>query len=135
MRADGTDVRRISSADKFAGSPKWSPDGQRIVFYEMEIQDRFYAREAAFGKLVDSQIVSVALANGIRQEHTSGPGLKVSPQFLSGNRIGYVMKGGRLSAELGARSNTMTGKPSVMPLVREELPTIRPVSRIPPTPA
>jgi len=95
MRADGTDVRRITSTDKFAGSPKWSPDGERIVFYEMEIQDTFYARRAAFGKLVDSQIVSVGLANGIRQEHTSGPGLKVSPQFLSGNRIGYVMKAGR----------------------------------------
>jgi Tol biopolymer transport system component len=24
MRADGTDVRRITSGDKFAGSPKWS---------------------------------------------------------------------------------------------------------------
>jgi Tol biopolymer transport system component len=94
MRADGTDVRRITSADKFAGSPKWSSDGQRIVFYQMEIQDTFYAREAAFGRLVDSQIISVGFANGIRQEHTSGPGLKVSPQFLSGNRIGYVMKEG-----------------------------------------
>jgi Tol biopolymer transport system component len=98
MRADGTDVRRITSASKFVGSPKWSPDGERIVFYEMDIQDTFYARRASpvvgSGKLVDSQIVSVNLANQTRQEHTSGPGLKVSPQFLSGNRIGYVMKAG-----------------------------------------
>lgn len=93
MRADGTGVRRITSADKFAGSPKWSPDGQRLVFYEMEIQDTFYARGPNLGKRADSQIVSVGLANGIRQEHTSGPGLKVSPQFLSG-KIGYVMKTG-----------------------------------------
>src|SRR5499433_4318953 len=76
MRADGTRVRRITSADKFAGSPKWSPDGQRIIFYEMEIQDTFYARVPGLGKPADSQIVSVGLANGIRQEHTSGPGLK-----------------------------------------------------------
>jgi Tol biopolymer transport system component len=98
MRADGTDVRRITSAGKFAGSPKWSPDGERIVFYEMDIQDTFYARRASpvvgSGKLVDSQIVSVNLANQTRQEHTSGPGLKVSPQFLSGNGISYVMKAG-----------------------------------------
>src|SRR5215471_3256357 len=80
MRADGTSVRRVTSADKFAGSPKWSPDGQRIVFYEMEIQDTFYARVPGLGKPADSQIVSVGLANGIRQEHTSGPGLKVSPR-------------------------------------------------------
>jgi Tol biopolymer transport system component len=98
MRADGTDMRRLTAAGKFAGSPKWSPDGKRVVFYEMDIQDTFYARRATPvsrpGKLVDSQIVSVGLANGTRQEHTSGPGLKVSPQFLSGNRIGYVMKAG-----------------------------------------
>jgi len=62
MRADGTDVRRLTAAGKFAGSPKWSPDGERIVFYEMDIQDTFYARRASPvvgpGKLVDSQIVS-----------------------------------------------------------------------------
>jgi Tol biopolymer transport system component len=94
MQADGTDVRRLTSADKFAGSPKWSLDGQRIVFYEMEIQDTFYARQVALGKLVDSQIVSVDLARGTRQQLTSGPGLKVSPQFLGANRVGYVMKSG-----------------------------------------
>ena len=41
MRTDGTDVRRLPSVGKFAGSPKWSPDGERIVFYEMDIQDTF----------------------------------------------------------------------------------------------
>jgi len=94
MRADGTDVRRITSMGKFAGSPRWSSDGERIVFYEMEIQDTFHARQAGLGKLVDSLIVSVSVATGSRQDHTSGPGLKVSPQFLSGNRIGYVIKAG-----------------------------------------
>jgi Tol biopolymer transport system component len=96
MRDDGTDMRRVTSVGKFAGSPKWSPDGERIVFYEMDIHDTFYARlfpgRARVGKLVDSQIVSVDVASGTRQEHTSGPGLKVSPQFLSSNRIGHVMK-------------------------------------------
>jgi Tol biopolymer transport system component len=89
---------RCETGHKFAGSPKWSPDGARIVFYmffmrwRFKIQDTFYARRAALGKLVDSKIVSVGLANGTRQEH--GPALKVSPQFLSGHRIGYVMKAG-----------------------------------------
>jgi Tol biopolymer transport system component len=62
--------------------------------WRFKIQDTFYARRAAPGKLVYSKIVSVGLANGTRQEHTSGPGLKVLPQFLSGHRIGYVMKAG-----------------------------------------
>jgi len=94
MRVDGTDVRRLTAAGKFAGSPKWSPDGKRVVFYEMEIQDTYYAMRPGFGIPVDSQIVSVDVATGSRQEHTSGPGLKVSPQFLSENSIGYVMKAG-----------------------------------------
>jgi Tol biopolymer transport system component len=80
MRADGTDVRRLTLASKFAGSPKWSPDGKRVVFYEMEIKDTYYGMRPGFGRPVDSQIVSVDVATGSRQEHTSGPGLKVSPQ-------------------------------------------------------
>jgi len=60
----------------------------------MEMQDTYYARRPGFGKLIDSQIVSVNVATGARQEHTSGPGLRVSPQFLGGNGIGYVMKAG-----------------------------------------
>jgi Tol biopolymer transport system component/mannose-6-phosphate isomerase-like protein (cupin superfamily) len=94
MRADGTDVRRLTAAGKFAGSPKWSSDGKRVVFYEMEIHDTYNAMRPGFGIPVDSQIVSVDVATGARQEHTSGPGLKISPQFLSENRIGYVMKAG-----------------------------------------
>ena len=93
MRADGTDARRLTAAGKFAGSPKWSPDGKRIIFYEMEIKDTYYAVRPEFEIAVDSQIVSVDVATGSRQEHTSGPGLKVSPQFLNENSIGYVMKG------------------------------------------
>jgi len=94
MRADGTGLRSPTSASKFAGSPKWSSDGKRVVFYEMEIKDTYYAMRPGFGIPIDSQIVSVDVATGARQEHTSGPGLKVSPQFLSESSIGYVMKAG-----------------------------------------
>ena len=41
-----------------------------------------------------SQIVSVDVSTGDRVEHTSGPGLKLSPQFVSANEIGYLAKGG-----------------------------------------
>jgi len=111
MRADGTDVRRLTPAGKFAGSPKWCPDGKRVVFYVMEIQDTHLARVAGLGKPVDSQIVSVDIATGARQEHTSGPGLKVSPQFLSENRIGYVMKeGSRIGLAFTAGDQGASGK-------------------------
>src|SRR5262249_51597874 len=41
---------------------------------------------------VSSQIVSIDVASGARNVHTSGPGLKVSPQYLSSDRIAYVVK-------------------------------------------
>src|SRR6516225_10481280 len=91
IKIDGTGLRRLTPAGKFAGSPKWSPDGKRIVFYELPVEDTFAAR--GFGAPA-SQIVSVDVATGTRRDYTSGPGLKVSPQFLSANRIGYVMKAG-----------------------------------------
>ena len=36
IRADGRDFRRIASKPGYClGSPKWSPDGRRVAFYEM----------------------------------------------------------------------------------------------------
>jgi Tol biopolymer transport system component len=85
----GKGLRRLTTAGKFAGSPKWSPDGKRIVYYELPVEDTFAAR--GFGSSA-SQIVSIDVVTGDRKEHTSGPGMKVSPQFLTADRIGYVAK-------------------------------------------
>ena len=95
IRADGSGLRKLTSSDKFAGSPKWSPDGKRVIFYEMPVEQTFNARRAATGPDVPaSQIVSVDVATGARIEHTSGAGLKVSPQFLSASRVAFLVKGG-----------------------------------------
>ena len=42
--ADGRDLRKLSSEGQLAGSPKWSPDGTRVVFYELAVADTFRAR-------------------------------------------------------------------------------------------
>lgn len=99
IRPDGQGLRRITSGERYAGSPRWSPDGKRIVFYEMNVSDTHKARGGRQAQ-IESQIVSVDLATGARQEHAYGLGLKVSPQFLSNDRVGYVLKGG---AEPGIR--------------------------------
>ena len=39
-----------------------------------------------------SSIVSVDVATGKRTVHASGPGLKVSPQFIGPDRIAYLLK-------------------------------------------
>jgi Tol biopolymer transport system component len=91
IQRDGQGFRRLTPAGAAAGSPKWSPDGKSVVFYELPTGLTFAARIQAQGS-VTSQIVSVDVASGARTVHTSGPGLKVSPQFLSADRVAYLMK-------------------------------------------
>jgi Tol biopolymer transport system component len=102
IRPNGQALRRLTMGDRFTGSPRWSPDGARIVFYEMDVVDTHKARGGRQSQ-ISSQIVSVDVETGARQEHSSGPGLKVSPQFLGNNRIGYLLKGG---SEPGIRYST-----------------------------
>lgn len=98
VNADGRDLRKLSSDGQLAGSPKWSPDGARVVFYELAVADTFRARHLDAQATLDSRIVSVDVATGARVEHASGPGLKLSPQFLAANRIGYLAKSGATAA-------------------------------------
>jgi len=95
IRADGEGFRRIASKPGHClGSPRWSPDGRRVVFYDMTTEDTWGARRPNLVAKVVSQIVSVDVATGERVEHTKGPGLKVFPQFLSASEIAYHRKGG-----------------------------------------
>jgi Tol biopolymer transport system component len=90
VQPDGNGLRRLTPAGKFAGSPKWSPDGKRVIFYEMPVADTLGDAHD-----ITSEIVSIDIATGKRTEHTSGPGLKISPQYLSAGRIGYLLKKGQ----------------------------------------
>jgi Tol biopolymer transport system component len=94
--ADGTGLRRVSNSQPgiCAGSPKWSADGKRVVFYELPVEQTWHAHRPELVASATSQIVSVDVATGERIEHTSGPGLKVLPQFVTANQIGYLAKGG-----------------------------------------
>jgi Tol biopolymer transport system component len=60
----------------------------------MTTEETWGARRPNLVASVRSQIVSVDVATGERVEHTSGPGLKVFPQFLSATDIAYHRKGG-----------------------------------------
>ena len=105
MQADGTGLRRLTSAGMTTGSPRWSPDGKRLVFYELETALTFAARIQA-QPTVTSQIVSVDVATGARTVHTSGPGLKVSPQFLNADRVAYLMKAAPRGMQAGLAFTT-----------------------------
>ena len=101
IQADGKGLRKLTPDGEMAGSPKWSADGKQLVFYDMDAEYTFAAR--LFGEAT-SQIISVDVATGARTERTSGPGLKVSPQFLSPERIGYLIKGPGQKGELAFTS-------------------------------
>ena len=94
MRADGGGVRRLTADGQLAGSPRWSADGRRVVFYELAVEDSFRARGRGGQARVESRVVSVDVDTGERTEHASGPGLKLSPQFVAADHVGWLAKSG-----------------------------------------
>jgi Tol biopolymer transport system component len=97
IQPNGEGLRKLTPEGEMAGSPKWSADGKQVVFYDLDPEYTFAAR---FIGEVASQIIAVDVATGGRSERTTGPGLKVSPQFLSADRIGYLIKGPGQKGEL-----------------------------------
>ncbi|MFF1398532.1 hypothetical protein ACFVZD_32550 [Streptomyces sp. NPDC058287] len=96
IRPDGTGFRQVATKPGHClGSPQWSPDGTRIVFYEITTEGTWGAHRPEGIGVVESQIVSVDVATATdRVEHTSGPNLKVAPHYVSATEIGYLIKGG-----------------------------------------
>jgi Tol biopolymer transport system component len=89
VRRDGGGLRRLTADGGFAGTPKWSADGTRIIYYETTPLGTWHAQrgDPVQGR---TQIVSIDVATGARVEHTSGDGVRLWPQFLADGRIGYV---------------------------------------------
>ncbi len=95
ISADGGRLRQLTQTSGFAGSPKWSADGRRIVYYESSVQESWDSRRRLGPtETAMSQIVSVDVEQGERKQLTGGPGMKVSPQWLSASRVAYVKKQG-----------------------------------------
>ncbi|PSS05204.1 tricorn protease N-terminal domain-containing protein [Coniella lustricola] len=94
IRLDGSEYRCVVNKTGYSlGSPKFSPDGKRIVFYEMTTEATVFARRLSLRDEEVSQIVSVDFATGTdRIQHTSGSGVKVFPQYVDENTIGYRNK-------------------------------------------
>lgn len=95
IKADGTGFRQVASRPAHClGSPKWSPDGKRIVFYETLAEYTYWVLRPDLLPKIESQIVSVDVASGERIVHTSGGGFKISPQYVGNDEIVYRRKGG-----------------------------------------
>ncbi|GFE79459.1 hypothetical protein GCM10011487_14590 [Steroidobacter agaridevorans] len=97
IKPDGWGWRQVATRAGYSqGSPSWSPDSKRIVFYESTTEETWGARRPERIATVSSQIVSVDVATGTRTEHTTGGGYKVFPQYLDATTIAYHIKGGPL---------------------------------------
>ncbi len=107
MRRDGSDLRRITREGATAGSPTWSQDGSRIIFYEAALEENFkiVGPQPVHGNM---QLASVGLVSGERRVLTDTPGEKWYPRALSPSQIAYVSGGAsggleRIGGPAGAR--------------------------------
>lgn len=87
-RPDGTDFRMVSSRANYTqGSPKFSPDGKRLVFYEVQTEDTYNARlqpMLLYNAYLNTSIVSVEFTTGAdRVVHATGAGTKISPSYVT----------------------------------------------------
>ena len=90
VRPDGTGLRRLTGPGGVAGSPSWSADGRRVLFYETDPVGAYLAKSGRSR----TELVSVDVASGERIQHTASQETKLSPAWLSGGRIGYVSRSG-----------------------------------------
>lgn len=102
-RVDGSGFKKVvgkafnESSGWALGSPSWSLEGKRIVYYEMSREDTWNAHRPESIESASSALVSVDFASGgdRRVEVDGNAGVKIFPQYLDANgTLGYFYKGG-----------------------------------------
>ena len=96
IRPDGSGFRMVATKEGWClGSPNWSPDGKRIVYYEMTRENTWNSHRPESIMSAYSSLVSVDFESGSgRRVEVQGAGVKIFPQYLSQDKIGYFYKGG-----------------------------------------
>ena len=97
VHPDGSGFKRITGEGISSGSPKFSADGKQLIYHVASVEDTWSARVYELSKKATSQIVSYDFATQKQTELTTGPGLKLTPQFLPDGQVGYMTKVGRAS--------------------------------------
>ena len=89
IHPDGSGLRRVTRGRGVAGSPRWSLDGRRIYYYETTELGAWYAEFGNEAKGT-TQIVSIDVAAGSMIQHTAGDGVRLAPQPLPHDALGYL---------------------------------------------
>jgi TolB protein len=92
VRADGGELRRIPTDKIYAGSPSWSADGKRIVFYSAALE-AVAGIASVLRRGGATQIETVDVNTGAREALTSGPGEKLAPHWRGNGVIAYASAG------------------------------------------
>lgn len=87
VHPDGSGLRGITDSSELTGTPHWSPDGSRLIFYTAAL-NQVCKGGLIFGTGL-SQIASVNWKTGERKTITAGGGLKVFPRYVDSNEIAY----------------------------------------------
>ncbi len=86
VRRDGTGLRRLTQLDGIAGSPKWSPDGRHLVYYEVsDVKERHEARGEGHAR-----IVALDLRTDTVRPVSAGKVFDDSPQYLRDGEVAYL---------------------------------------------
>lgn len=94
IRPDGTGLRKLTNQRDFCGSPKWYPDGARLLAYCVVAQETLDVRRDATEHAVPTRLVAISLADGSLTDVSSEPGIKFQPALVAGKRLAWLRKDG-----------------------------------------
>jgi TolB protein len=89
IHPDGTGLRRLTKTGVVSGSPSWSSDGKRILYYETDETGAYMAKSGGSR----TELCSLDLSTGDRTQLTASNVTKLSPKWLSGGKIADVVRG------------------------------------------
>jgi Tol biopolymer transport system component len=88
VHPDGTGLRRLTRDGGFAGSPVWSRDSRKVLFYETDETGAYLAKSARSR----TEIVSIDVSTGERRQYTASNETKLSPQWLPDGKLSYIVR-------------------------------------------